>query len=523
MLLLCPTPKDPNPKPCLGEGAGSSGPHLFWVWRCCGCCWFGLPWTFRRTPPPPDRPPPDRPKFRSFFPLSRHNFALFVSLWESSRWILVVFLKARTLKCARLGSREFQTCTFEVPGASNTTKIPRTDTQTDTKRAKWWREREKKREILRPPTLRPPTLRGPTLRGHTFSRFGPHPSGPHFFKVGPAPFGATPLVVPPFGAKRVLVLPCFFVVLSFFEKQEKTETVKLAKVGLAKVGHPNFGQSRSIKVGQSRSNFFGQSRFGQSRIGQSRSQPLFLVHNCFSVHAAARRLEPKGQRKCRKSLSCRMRWRALSWTWMAKAFTGQKGKAPKRVEVVKRSESEWMRKEKKNLRCALLADADFGQTDFGHLYLTDFGPNLGGRLWPSRFWPKLVVSLLAFFFEKKREQQDEKKKEQHLSGPRRVRPGRVGEPRFSRFFSPPFCSFFFSLSLWWSSREMCAFEVPGLQKHKNSTTPREGRKEWKLWREREKSAKFWAVRERGGPSEGGPGEGLIFLKRRTNKKRKEEK
>ena len=27
----------------------------------------------------------------------------------------------------------------------------------------------------------------------------------------------------------------------------------------------------------------------------------------------------KGNRKCRKSLSCRMRWKALSWTWMAKA------------------------------------------------------------------------------------------------------------------------------------------------------------------------------------------------------------
>ena len=40
---------------------------------------------------------------------------------------------------------------------------------------------------------------------------------------------------------------------------------------MAKVGHPNFGQSRSIKVGQSRSKFFSQSRFGQRRIGQSRS------------------------------------------------------------------------------------------------------------------------------------------------------------------------------------------------------------------------------------------------------------
>ena len=59
-------------------------------------------------------------------------------------------------------------------------------------------------------------------------------------------------------------------------------TLKLAKVGLAKVsqhlntkighnrpirvGQNQFGQSRSIKVGQSRSNFSGQSRFGQSRI-----------------------------------------------------------------------------------------------------------------------------------------------------------------------------------------------------------------------------------------------------------------
>ena len=130
-------------------------------------------------------------------------------------------------------TRELQTRTLKGSGASNTTKIPREDTQRDTKRAKWWRKREKKREIL-----------------------------------GPPPFGAPPFGSPPFGApffKRVLVLPCFFVVLSFFEKQENTETVKLAKVGLAKVGHSNFGQSRSIKVGQSRSYFFGQSRFGLSR------------------------------------------------------------------------------------------------------------------------------------------------------------------------------------------------------------------------------------------------------------------
>ena len=37
-----------------------------------------------------------------------------------------------------------------------------------------------------------------------------------------------------------------------------TKTLILAKVGLAKVGHPLFGQSRSIKVGQSRSNFWAK-------------------------------------------------------------------------------------------------------------------------------------------------------------------------------------------------------------------------------------------------------------------------
>ena len=130
---------------------------------------------------------------------------------------------------------------------------------------------------------------------------------------------------------------------------------------------------------------------------------------------------------------------------------GQKGKAPKRVEVVKGSESEWMRKEKKNLRCALLADADFGQTDFGHLYLTDFGPNLGGRLWPSRFWPKLVVSLLAFFFFLKKRTTRLKKKHRRTTpfGAPKGEARKGGRPRFSRFFftlPPLFCSFFFSLS-----------------------------------------------------------------------------
>ena len=41
------------------------------------------------------------------------------------------------------------------------------------------------------------------------------------------------------------------------------------------------------------------------------------------------------------------------------------------------------------------AEADFGQTNFGHPYLTVIGPNLGGQLRPDRFGPKLVFQSLG--------------------------------------------------------------------------------------------------------------------------------
>ena len=51
---------------------------------------------------------------------------------------------------------------------------------------------------------------------------------------------------------------------------QNTEKLKLAKVGLAKVGHPNFGQNRSIKVGRSRSIFLWSSDInGVTRVGAS--------------------------------------------------------------------------------------------------------------------------------------------------------------------------------------------------------------------------------------------------------------
>ena len=66
---------------------------------------------------------------------------------------------------------------LSAPALQDTTKIPREDTQRDTKTAKRWREREEKARNFGPSTLRAPTLRAPTLRA-------PHPSGPHFFWVG---------------------------------------------------------------------------------------------------------------------------------------------------------------------------------------------------------------------------------------------------------------------------------------------------------------------------------------------------
>ena len=189
-FVLYPTPKDPDPKLCLGEGPALGG---FWVWRCgCGCCWFGLPWTtFRRT-----SPPPDRPKFRAFFPSPAGNFILSSLSGRSSRGIWWC-LKRRDAQMCALGvlglssetpaasgdrrpglvglhttTRELQTCTFERPGASNTTKIPRADHPDRHKKSEMVAgEGKKKREILGSPPFGAPTPSGPTLREF-------HPSRP---------------------------------------------------------------------------------------------------------------------------------------------------------------------------------------------------------------------------------------------------------------------------------------------------------------------------------------------------------
>ena len=57
--------------------------HLFWLPPSISAV-LVLVWLWVWTPP-------DHPKFRTYFSSSRHHFALFVSLWVSSRGILVVF------------------------------------------------------------------------------------------------------------------------------------------------------------------------------------------------------------------------------------------------------------------------------------------------------------------------------------------------------------------------------------------------------------------------------------------------
>ena len=77
---------------CCGGGGGGA------VWRGCWFHGFGHVWC------PPNRPSQDRPSRDRPSP-GPPKISLFFSLFGSSRGILVVVLKAGTLKCTRLGSR----------------------------------------------------------------------------------------------------------------------------------------------------------------------------------------------------------------------------------------------------------------------------------------------------------------------------------------------------------------------------------------------------------------------------------
>ena len=99
--------------------------------------------------------PLDRPNFRSFFSLSRRKFLSFFSLWEVFSLNFGGVFEDRNAQMCTFGlsgcrvesrwphqtgppglhttTRELQTRTFERPGASNTTKIPRENPQREKK------------------------------------------------------------------------------------------------------------------------------------------------------------------------------------------------------------------------------------------------------------------------------------------------------------------------------------------------------------------------------------------------------
>ena len=107
----------------------------------------------RRTPPAPDHP-------------AQHLCA--GPVWDPPLCCVVV--RCGVVAGASHDSWRAQTCSFQGPGASNTTKIPRKDPQERKKEN--CGGREKKREILfpHPSSLHPsgPTVRGPTLQDELF-------------------------------------------------------------------------------------------------------------------------------------------------------------------------------------------------------------------------------------------------------------------------------------------------------------------------------------------------------------------
>ena len=143
------------------------------------------------------------------------------------------------------------------------------------------------------------------------------------------------------------------------------------------------------------------------------------------------------------------------------------------------------------------AETDFGQTDFGHPYLTDFGQSDFGhpylakkndRLWqPSftefdqnlcgRLWPKLVFQSFGLLFLKKIKQNNKMQKKTQKNTPKgapktqkngaakggasKGEAWKGGGPKNSLFFSSPApVSFFFCLSgcllveFWWCFRRL---------------------------------------------------------------------
>ena len=176
------------------------------------------PTPLRRTPSPDSNPSAGPPKISLFFSLSRHNFLSFFSLFGVLSLNFGGVFEGREKGIYTFGlsgcrgppglhttTRELQTCTFQGPGASNTTKIPRKDPKKREERKKIVVVEGKKARNFGP--FRAPPFRAPPFGPHFFQVWActlrsPHPSGtnspgPH--TSGPPHFGTPAFGTPAFG------------------------------------------------------------------------------------------------------------------------------------------------------------------------------------------------------------------------------------------------------------------------------------------------------------------------------------
>ena len=143
---------------------------------------LGAPTTpLRRTPSPDFPPPPDRPKFRSFFSLSRHNFLSF-------------FL-------CRFFTRQPECPNVHISGPQPSKTPPKFHEKTPKREKKenWREDGKKSAKLWASPPFGAPPFGAPTIRG-------PHPSG-HQPAFGDPPRDPPPPDSPQFRPFSPLPLP----------------------------------------------------------------------------------------------------------------------------------------------------------------------------------------------------------------------------------------------------------------------------------------------------------------------------
>ena len=265
------------------------GPHLFWVWRCCGygccgCCWFGLPWTtLRRTPLHQTPLHRTAQNFALFFPLPPPTslfFSLTVCFLVEFWWFLWrpgpsnVHVWALELSCPRTTRAHLRSRRFKHH-QNSTRRQPERDKKRK-KNAKFWAPHPEGTDFGQSrfghPDLTNPILANPTsfldLVCIMAQRVGPKKRKNRAPKGGApkwSPFGAPPFVAPGFGTPLFLGLGPFVVQKFNIQKlaeveidrsrkwpKSKLAEVKLAELEKKKLAEVEIGRSRprSAQIGQ---------------------------------------------------------------------------------------------------------------------------------------------------------------------------------------------------------------------------------------------------------------------------------